>query len=97
MEWWTMFYWGWWISWAPFVGMFVAIISRGRTIRQVIGKLLALSSCCGLFSLLHCRYPSLNTVIGQMHLVSERFSSESVLVAILFCLLSLSHLAAGPF
>jgi len=35
-EWWTVFYWGWWISWAPFVGMFIARVSRGRTIRQVI-------------------------------------------------------------
>jgi hypothetical protein len=36
IDWWTIFYWGWWISWAPFVGMFIARISRGRTIRQVI-------------------------------------------------------------
>jgi choline/glycine/proline betaine transport protein len=33
---WTVFYWGWWIAWAPFVGMFVARISRGRTIREFI-------------------------------------------------------------
>ncbi|WP_434811086.1 BCCT family transporter [Microbacterium sp. bgisy189] len=39
---WTIFYWGWWMSWAPFVGMFIARISRGRTIRQfVMGVLLA--------------------------------------------------------
>ena len=39
---WTVFYWGWWMSWAPFVGMFIARISRGRTIRQfVFGVLLA--------------------------------------------------------
>ena len=38
---WTLFYWGWWIAWAPFVGMFVARISRGRTIREfVLGVLL---------------------------------------------------------
>src|SRR5690606_32021514 len=37
---WTMFYWGWWISWAPFVGMFIARISRGRTIREFIGGVL---------------------------------------------------------
>jgi choline/glycine/proline betaine transport protein len=38
---WTLFYWGWWISWSPFVGMFVARISRGRTIREfVLGVLL---------------------------------------------------------
>ena len=33
---WTIFYWGWWVSWAPFVGMFIARISRGRTLRSVI-------------------------------------------------------------
>ncbi|WP_199748493.1 BCCT family transporter [Candidimonas sp. SYP-B2681] len=39
---WTIFYWGWWISWSPFVGMFIARISRGRTIRQfLLGVLFA--------------------------------------------------------
>ncbi len=33
---WTVFYWGWWISWAPFVGMFIARISRGRTLREFV-------------------------------------------------------------
>jgi choline/glycine/proline betaine transport protein len=33
---WTSFYWGWWISWAPFVGIFIARISRGRTVRQFV-------------------------------------------------------------
>ncbi|WP_322078030.1 BCCT family transporter [Burkholderia cepacia] len=38
---WTILYWAWWVSWSPFVGMFIARISRGRTIRQfVIGVLL---------------------------------------------------------
>lgn len=38
---WTLLYWAWWVSWSPFVGMFIARISRGRTIRQfVIGVLL---------------------------------------------------------
>jgi choline/glycine/proline betaine transport protein len=37
---WTLFYWGWWISWSPFVGMFVARISRGRTIREFIAGVL---------------------------------------------------------
>jgi choline/glycine/proline betaine transport protein len=38
---WTLFYWGWWIAWSPFVGMFVARISRGRTIREfILGVLL---------------------------------------------------------
>lgn len=33
---WTIFYWAWWISWTPFVGMFIARVSRGRTIREFI-------------------------------------------------------------
>ncbi|WNB85018.1 BCCT family transporter [Cellulomonas sp. ATA003] len=33
---WTTFYWGWWISWAPFVGVFIARISRGRTVREFV-------------------------------------------------------------
>jgi glycine betaine transporter len=38
---WTVFYWAWWISWAPFVGTFIARISRGRTIREfVVGVIL---------------------------------------------------------
>lgn len=38
---WTTYYWGWWISWSPFVGIFIARISRGRTVREfVIGVLL---------------------------------------------------------
>lgn len=35
-SWWTVFYWAWWISWSPFVGMFLAKISKGRTIREFI-------------------------------------------------------------
>ncbi len=33
-SWWTIFYWGWWIAWCPFVGLFIARVSKGRTIRQ---------------------------------------------------------------
>ena len=33
---WTIFYWAWWISWAPFVGMFIARVSKGRTVREFI-------------------------------------------------------------
>ena len=45
---WTLFYWAWWIAWSPFVGMFIARISRGRTIREfVLGVLIVptLISC----------------------------------------------------
>eukprot|EP00928_Gymnodinium_smaydae_P046731 TRINITY_DN3114_c0_g3_i1.p1 TRINITY_DN3114_c0_g3~~TRINITY_DN3114_c0_g3_i1.p1 ORF type:complete len:1028 (-),score=159.78 TRINITY_DN3114_c0_g3_i1:246-3329(-) len=41
---WTIFYWGWWISWAPFVGTFLAQISRGRTLRQFVVATLIIPS-----------------------------------------------------
>jgi choline/glycine/proline betaine transport protein len=44
---WTIFYWGWWISWAPFVGMFIARISRGRTIREFIVAVLLVPTVIG--------------------------------------------------
>nr|WP_325101001.1 MULTISPECIES: BCCT family transporter [unclassified Pseudomonas] len=37
---WTVFYWAWWISWGPFVGMFIARISKGRTVRQLVSGVL---------------------------------------------------------
>ncbi|WP_277209925.1 BCCT family transporter [Isoptericola croceus] len=41
LGWWTTFYWGWWMSWAPFVGIFIARISKGRTVREfIVGVLL---------------------------------------------------------
>ena len=38
---WTIFYWAWWISWSPFVGMFIARVSRGRTIREFLLAVMA--------------------------------------------------------
>ncbi|EGG98721.1 High-affinity choline uptake protein BetT [gamma proteobacterium IMCC2047] len=44
---WTAFYWAWWISWSPFVGMFIARVSRGRTVREfIISVLLIPSMAC---------------------------------------------------
>ncbi|MFP4133294.1 MAG: BCCT family transporter [Halothece sp.] len=41
---WTVFYWGWWISWSPFVGMFIARVSRGRTIQEFVMGVLIIPS-----------------------------------------------------
>lgn len=47
---WTIFYWAWWLTWAPFVGVFIARISRGRKIREfVLGALLAPSLLCAIW------------------------------------------------
>lgn len=44
MQGWTSFYWAWWISWSPFVGMFIARVSRGRTVREFITCVLLIPS-----------------------------------------------------
>jgi len=45
---WTSFYWGWWISWAPFVGIFIARISRGRTVRQFVAGVIIVPTLIGI-------------------------------------------------
>jgi choline-glycine betaine transporter len=45
---WTVFYWAWWLSWTPFVGMFIARISRGRTIREFVTGVLLVPSLVSL-------------------------------------------------
>lgn len=46
---WTIFYWGWWIAWSPFVGVFIARISKGRTIRQFVAGVLLVPTIVGFF------------------------------------------------
>lgn len=46
---WTAFYWAWWISWSPFVGMFIARVSRGRTVREFIISVLLIPSIASVF------------------------------------------------
>jgi choline-glycine betaine transporter len=45
---WTVFYWAWWISWTPFVGMFIARISRGRSIKQFVVGVMLIPSAVSL-------------------------------------------------
>ncbi len=45
---WTLFYWAWWISWSPFVGMFIAKISKGRTVREFIVATVAIPSLASI-------------------------------------------------
>lgn len=59
---WTIFYWAWWIAWSPFVGMFIARISRGRTIREFIIGVILVPSLLGAFWL---------SVFGDTALLNE--------------------------
>jgi len=48
---WTIFYWAWWISWSPFVGIFIAKISKGRTIRELVFGVIVLPSFIIFFAM----------------------------------------------
>jgi choline/glycine/proline betaine transport protein len=61
---WTVFYWGWWIAWSPFVGMFIARISKGRTIRQFVVGVLFLPSMFSTIWLSTFGGSALNSALG---------------------------------
>jgi choline/glycine/proline betaine transport protein len=69
---WTLFYWGWWISWSPFVGMFIARISRGRTVREFIAGVLLVPTILTFIFL---------TVFGQTALHMELFGDGGIIGA----------------
>ncbi|WP_204112369.1 BCCT family transporter [Shimia biformata] len=61
---WTAFYWAWWISWSPFVGMFIARISRGRTIREFVTCVLIIPTIVGALWMSVFGGAALDQVIG---------------------------------
>ncbi|KPJ93942.1 MAG: choline transporter [Gammaproteobacteria bacterium SG8_15] len=70
---WTVFYWGWWIAWSPFVGMFIARISRGRTIREFIAGVLLVPTLLTFFWL---------SVFGDSALYMELFGAGNMAQAV---------------
>jgi glycine betaine transporter len=83
---WTIFYWAWWLTWAPFVGAFIARISRGRTIRQfVFGCLLAPTLLCALwFSILGGSAISLELANGTVGIADATFKDVTMAIFVLF-------------
>jgi choline/glycine/proline betaine transport protein len=70
---WTVFYWGWWIAWSPFVGMFIARVSKGRTVREfVLGVLLVPTFVTFVWI----------TVFGDGALWVERFGAGGLATAV---------------
>jgi choline/glycine/proline betaine transport protein len=70
---WTLFYWGWWIAWSPFVGMFIARISRGRTVREfLLGVLLVPTLMTAVWI----------TVFGNTALYIELFGNGGLVEAV---------------
>ncbi|KYH25620.1 L-carnitine/gamma-butyrobetaine antiporter [Halalkalicoccus paucihalophilus] len=70
---WTIFYWGWWIAWSPFVGMFIARISKGRTVREFVLAVLILPA---MFSFIWM------SAFGGTALHFELFTESSIIQAV---------------
>ena len=71
--WWTIFYWGWWIAWAPFVGMFIARISKGRTLREFVLGVLIAPTVLATFWI---------TIFGNSAIFIELFGGGGVVAAV---------------
>lgn len=90
MQGWTAFYWAWWISWSPFVGMFIARVSRGRTVREfIICVLLIPSTVCVLWMAVFG-----GTAIQQVVLDGYTAAQEAPLELKLFKMLDVLPLAS---
>lgn len=79
---WTVFYWGWWISWSPFVGIFIARISRGRTVRQFILGVLLLPSMLTFLWMSVFGGTALNLELGELSGVISGAVAEDVATAL---------------
>lgn len=69
---WTTFYWGWWISWSPFVGMFIARVSKGRSVREFVMGVLIVPALTSFFWF---------SVLGGTALHQELFENTTLLEA----------------
>jgi BCCT family betaine/carnitine transporter len=77
VETWTIFYWAWWIALGPFVGMFVAKISRGRTLREVVFGMLGYGSLgCALFFIVLGNY-AMDLDLNGVYPVAEQALGDS--------------------
>jgi len=77
---WTVFYWAWWIAWSPFVGMFIARVSKGRTIREFVIGVLLVPTGVGILWLTAFGTATLNQHtdhVEQSRLAAEAMAAET--------------------
>ena len=79
---WTIFYWGWWLAWAPFVGLFIARISYGRTIREFVMGVLLIPSAFTLFWMTVFGNGAIDQVLVQGKDVLANMVNEDTSVAL---------------
>ena len=79
---WTIFYWGWWLAWAPFVGIFIARISYGRTIREFLLGVLLIPSAFTLFWMTVFGNSAIDQVVTQGQQALATMVNEDTAVAL---------------
>ncbi len=75
---WTVFYWAWWIAWSPFVGMFIARISKGRTVREFIIAVLLIPTIVTAIWMSTFGLTALDQVIGNVGALANGISDKSL-------------------
>lgn len=105
---WTVFYWAWWIAVGPFMGIFLAEISRGRTIRQIVlGSLFFGSFGCAVYYIIFGNYAlhlELNNIVSVTGTVTEKGAPAAIIAVVaslpmgkvilsLFCIVSVVFMA----
>ncbi|MFV9482863.1 BCCT family transporter [Christiangramia sp. ASW11-125] len=73
---WTVFYWGWWIGWSPFVGMFIARISKGRTIREFILGVLLVPAIVTFFWMSAFGSVAIEQIMSGNNVLSEAVNAD---------------------
>ncbi|MBV7440748.1 BCCT family transporter [Weeksellaceae bacterium TAE3-ERU29] len=73
---WTIFYWGWWIAWSPFVGMFIARISKGRSIREFTLGVLIVPTLITFFWISAFGSSSIHQLLSGNELISQAVDSN---------------------
>lgn len=83
---WTIFYWAWWVAFAPYVGLFITRISRGRTIRQVIkGMLIYGSLGCWVFYMIignYSMYLQMNDIVDVLGTIKSAGGSSAIVATL---------------
>ncbi|MGD1952728.1 MAG: BCCT family transporter [Leptolyngbyaceae cyanobacterium] len=94
---WTVFYWGWWISWSPFVGIFIARVSKGRTVREFLLGVLLLPTMLTFLWMSVFGGTAMSMELGELNGVISNAVNENVATALFVMLQQLPLTAITSF
>jgi BCCT family betaine/carnitine transporter len=88
-QWWTIFYWAWWVAYGPFMGIFIARISKGRTFKDIaLSVTLAGSTGCGIFFMIFGNI-AMHSELNGLYPMLDTIKNESASAAILGLLMQM--------